>query len=83
MDTWVFNNEDLRGLMLNSADWKFLSEVADFLEVNFFYILVSENSYNRGARFLLMRPYKCLNLRNRPFHMYYQSMKHSMLTSQP
>jgi hypothetical protein len=37
MDTWVFNNEHLRGLMLNSSDWKFLSEVADFLEVNSFF----------------------------------------------
>ncbi|KDR74579.1 hypothetical protein GALMADRAFT_15913, partial [Galerina marginata CBS 339.88] len=32
IDTWVFNHENLRGLMHKSTDWKFLSEVADFLE---------------------------------------------------
>jgi len=85
MDTWVFNNEHLRGLMLNSSDWKFLSEVADFLEVSLFKFWLLRNldaSHRRGARFSLMWRCKCPNLRSQQFRLFSQSTKHFMLTSQ-
>ncbi|KJA13775.1 hypothetical protein HYPSUDRAFT_94428, partial [Hypholoma sublateritium FD-334 SS-4] len=32
IDTWVFNSPTLRGLGLTPADWKLLTDIADFLE---------------------------------------------------
>ncbi|KAF4612503.1 hypothetical protein D9613_012755 [Agrocybe pediades] len=33
IDTWVFKMKDLRDIMLSAADWTYLGEVADVLEV--------------------------------------------------
>jgi len=52
MDTWVFNNKHLPGLMLNSSDWKFLSEVADFLKVNSFFFCPVKNDTNEACQML-------------------------------
>jgi hypothetical protein len=33
IDTWAFDTETFRGLLLTRADWDLLSQIADVLEV--------------------------------------------------